>query len=186
MSRKWKPLPTHLPGWHRNASPLYEAKPKARNVRLRKPHRKFKNPKPTKHLVLAITLLANPSIHHSYWSRLRGTWHCTRSQYPFHWFTSASPKAVSHYLNQHSISYQWLSPHLQTAELSPAPCSQTTTSSDVGNTPASAVRSNVNKNKNPHTLTALLRGSVDSLERNGDESPVRLIDTGSPALPQNY
>jgi len=173
MSRKWKPLPTHLPGWHQSGySP--DLQPKQRNVRLRKakPHRKFKNPQPTKHLVLAIT--TREGIHHSNWSRLRGTWHCTRSQDPYHWFTSASPHAVSHYLNQHSISYQWLSPHHQNAELSPI---RSNHGSDVGNPPASAVRSNDNKPNGPTHDDSFSARFSGPLERNGDESPVRLIDS---------
>ena len=207
MSRKWKPLPTHLPGWHRNDSAFNSFESKTakavRNFKLsrkkrqqEKQNRRRKrisngNVPPIKRLILAITN-KDGSIHHSHWSKLGGTWHCLRSEEPYRWFSVSCPVKVATYLHDESISFQWLSPHLQSAELSPAPCAHqkrtipTTTSSDVGNTPASAVRSNDNKQQSVTHLAQSQAGSSEALERNGVKSPRRLMHSERPELPRNY
>lgn len=146
MSRKWKPLPTHLPGWgwekslHSTGNEISKRKRK----RLKKKQkwlqyqkiRYFKSehpePKPAKKptpktssltKVLRIEL-PNPFVGDgillSEWHRTHGKWSCTKADATVDWFTRVRhPEVVLKWMKDHHYFYTWLNAKLAGTAVTP-------------------------------------------------------------------
>jgi hypothetical protein len=126
MSRQWKKLPTHLPGWNYNISERTDGierkrkkkKFKSRSIR-QKIHQSFRSPKsnPSKPFSSSsvkewILRISNDKVTLlSHWIRIQGSWRCIGADPQIEWFTRCSAQTVNHWLFANHFSKQWLRPH---------------------------------------------------------------------------
>ena len=131
MSRAWKPLPTHLPGWNRYSIPDYtraQKPPKRKNRTANKKRGFWRKPKPVQRTVTKVPF---PSNHTStltkilrvwgpkggvdcLWKRERGHWRCISATEPLAWFTRVNcPDTIADWLHRQKLQYRWLSLSMQ-------------------------------------------------------------------------
>jgi hypothetical protein len=197
MSRKWKSLPTHLPGWEGYRTRFDASKrklkpnrhrPRRNRSRLRK-HRPYPAepiPQPrkapgftipkTRITFKLLRIFSSIASHDSTWRCLRGHWHCVQADPPIEWFTRVNhPKVVEQWLRQNHFSWQWLAADKIQPESKPAeayPPSQASVPS--GNNTQGFVNHNMSQTLRPEVqVTAML-------ERNGVTTSSPLNTPGCP------
>lgn len=144
MSRKWKPLPTHLPGWgqYREAYlapdeiPLYRNHKKKRFNRKHKPHKPY--PKPDKVLTrVAFNASASNDLRKilrisgndlncdCLFLRHSGKWKCVESPPELDWFPRVEVGIIKIWLERNHYEFHWLSvPKPQDAALIKCPAGE--------------------------------------------------------------
>lgn len=123
MSRAWKPLPTHLPGWNAYQPEYPKKKETRKQKRLRfraKKRSRFsarksfpradtqpQHPLPD----LARTMIAELPTGNAQakWWRKHGTWKCVAAESPIDWFTRLRhPEQAYQWLMSHHIPFHWI------------------------------------------------------------------------------
>ena len=126
MSRQWKSLPTHLPGWHladrssgmsRRARKRFKKRRKFLS-RISKPTYSFPRPsgprpspkpKPSKPITLFLRVEMPSGPAFSAWRRTAGRWRCTNADPAVEWFLRVlHVQCVEDWVRLHHFSYKWL------------------------------------------------------------------------------
>jgi hypothetical protein len=191
MSRAWKPLPTHLPGWNGRGRPAEDKFHTRRELKRRKKSLKFKSkggvryaPKPAlprtkpstpfrhtstcpdQERILYVQDPNTTAYFMSRWRRTRGSWRCLLSDPPFGWFCGVlHPQTAYDYLLRHHFSFHWSKSY--------PVCAAHTVSSQTEESPAVAyplkyagASSDVNTASSLKTPSPTVEATV-GLERNG-------------------
>lgn len=127
MSRKWKPLPTNLPGWKRTLvlGPSRRMRKRmAKRFRHSQSRPRWRKDGPIPERAEAPSKAKKPEdiyrvlhVFHpdrlspvqSVWRRKAGVWRCVEAQPPLDWFLGIiHPDVAGNYLRQHHLTFQWL------------------------------------------------------------------------------
>lgn len=201
MSRKWKPLPTHLPGWglyreqwqppRPEFNSFVQAKKRARKRRniqkrnswARRQHgeQRSKNrthPTPVRRPDTEQLLWVNasngtpPFCAGAVFQRRSGVWRCTEAAPIIEWMTRVqNPPVILNWLKAKEFSYEWVKPMPETRKEPPS-----------GSTPRQAEQAPARQpisTSPPHSEASIAQVS-GGLEQNGLTSPRCLIAGGVP------
>lgn len=126
MSRKWKALPTHLPGWGREYESFLDAHLYARSKRKSKSRKRLRfrgsrsrvsrcnESKPAKpsHPLLYKTLRIQleTGVVGACFLRRDSKWRCIKAAPAIAWFTRASIQSIENWIRLKKYPFQWVNP----------------------------------------------------------------------------
>lgn len=190
MSRAWKQLPTHLPGWdtynahYASLTPTRKNPFKRKRLRHQRSRRAYPKPNPESVSLTdfrprhaeKLLLVESPKLTaRSLWRRTGGHWECVCADPAIEWMKRVRhPHVVKEWLSRNHYPFRWLTPSMKTdcATKSHQQSEECPAEAYTGFCPSVSPENNTAPSLNS-TATATVRPDVPvggGLERNGTKA----------------